>query len=392
MSVNDYEAMFSKLSNHALMIFPTDVERVRRFVTGLQPSIRSGMARELEMDIEYQLVVKIARRIEGYRQRARPDALALDVIITGIISVCGKDVSVLFDPGSTYSYVSSMFARFLVIYPETLGFLIHVSTLVGDSVVVDRIYQSCMVTFCGFETSANLLLLDMIDFEVILGMDWLSPYHAVLDCHAKTVSLAMPGLLRLEWKGSIVDTPSRVISFQKAQRMVDKGCLAYLAYVRDTTTESLTIDSVLVVRDFADVFPCDLPGMPPDRDIDFCIDLATGEGIKVDPKKIEAVQSWSRPTSMTEIRSFLGLAGYYRRFVQGFSSIASPLTRLTQKGDPFRWSDDCEESFQKLKTTLTMAPDLVLPSGSGMYTLKVHEKNYHVHDLELAAIVHVLKI
>ncbi|XP_070035597.1 uncharacterized mitochondrial protein AtMg00860-like [Nicotiana tomentosiformis] len=70
--------------------------------------------------------------------------------------------------------------------------------------------------------------------------------------------------------------------------------------------------------------------------------IVSGEGIKVDPKKIEAVQNWHRPASATEIRSFLGLAGYYHRFVEGFSSIAAPLTKLTQNGAPFRWSDDYE--------------------------------------------------
>ncbi|XP_070049395.1 uncharacterized protein [Nicotiana tomentosiformis] len=114
----------------------------------------------------------------------------------------------------------------------------------------------------------------MTDFEVILGLNWLSPYHAILDCHAKTVTLAMLELPRLESKGSSISTSSQVISFLKARHMVEKGCLAYLAYVRDTTAESLTIDSVLVVWEFIDVFPSDLPGMPPDRDIDFCIDLA----------------------------------------------------------------------------------------------------------------------
>ncbi|XP_070025895.1 uncharacterized protein [Nicotiana sylvestris] len=211
-----------------------------------------------------------------YALLARPDALASDAVITSIMSVNDRDASVLFDLGSTYSYVSSLFARFLVIFPKPLGTPIHVSTLVGDSVIVDRIYQSCVVTFYGFETRVDLLLLDMIDFEVFLGMDWLSPYHAVLDCHAKTVSLVMPRLPRLEWKGSIVDTPSRVISFLKARHMVKKGCLAYLSYVRDTTAESPMIDSVLVVREFADGFPSDLSSMPPDRDIDFCIDLAPG--------------------------------------------------------------------------------------------------------------------
>ena len=77
------------------------------------------------------------------------------------------------------------------------------------------------------------------------------------------------------------------------------------------------------------------------------------EDIMVDPKKIETVKDWVRPASVTKIWSFLGLAGYYQRFVEGFSSIASPLTRLTQKEVTFQWSDECEVSFQKLKTLLT---------------------------------------
>ncbi|XP_070025792.1 uncharacterized protein [Nicotiana sylvestris] len=211
-----------------------------------------------------------------YAIPARPDVLPLDVVIIGIIFVYGRDASLLFDPGSTYSYVLSLFAHFLDITREPLGTLVHVSTHVGDSVVVDRIYRSCVVTFCGFETRADLMLLDMTHFEVILVMDLLSLYHAVLDCHAKTVTLAMLELPRLEWKGSSVNISSRVIYLLKARHMVEKGCLAYLAYVRDTTVESSTIDSVLIVREFADVFPFDLPGMPLDRNIDFCIDLDPG--------------------------------------------------------------------------------------------------------------------
>ncbi|XP_070014338.1 uncharacterized protein [Nicotiana sylvestris] len=178
--------------------------------------------------------------------------------------------------GSTYSYVSSIFAHFLVIPPAPLGTHVHMSTPVGNFVVVDWIYRSCMVTFCDFETRVDLLLLNMIYFEIILGMDWLSQYHAVLDCYAKTVTLAMPGLPRLEWKGSTVDTSSRVIYFLKSRHTVEKGCLADLSYVRDTTAESPTIDSVPVVREFTDVFPSDLPSMPPDRNINFYIDLAPG--------------------------------------------------------------------------------------------------------------------
>ncbi|XP_070042937.1 uncharacterized protein [Nicotiana tomentosiformis] len=157
-----------------------------------------------------------------YAFPTRPDVVASDAVITYVISVGGRVASVLFDPGSTYLYVSSLFAYFLDVPRESLGNPVYVSTQMGDSVIVDQIYRSCIITFCGYETRVNLLLLDMTDFDVILGMDWLSPYHAILDCHAKTVTLAIPKLPRLEWKGSSISTPSRIISFMKARHMVER--------------------------------------------------------------------------------------------------------------------------------------------------------------------------
>ncbi|WMV07893.1 hypothetical protein MTR67_001278, partial [Solanum verrucosum] len=85
------------------------------------------------------------------------------------------------------------------------------------------------------------------------------------------------------------------------------------------------------------------------------------EGIRVDPTKIEAIRGWTIPTTATEIRSFVGLARYYRRFVHSFSTIASPLTRLTRHSVSFKWFDECEKSFQKRKTLLTSTPILALP-------------------------------
>ncbi|XP_070040380.1 uncharacterized protein [Nicotiana tomentosiformis] len=113
----------------------------------------------------------------------------------------------------------------------------------------------------------------MVDFEVILGMDWLSPYHDILDCYAKTVTLSMLEWPGLEWRGSSVGTTSQVISFLKARHMVKKVCFAYLAFVLDTNAETHALDSILVVREFSDIFPVDLLGMPPYWDIDFDIDL-----------------------------------------------------------------------------------------------------------------------
>jgi hypothetical protein len=147
--------------------------------------------------------------------------------------------------------------------------------------------------------------------------------------------------------------------------------------------------------------------------------IVTKEGIAVDPGKVEAVVNWVRSSNAHEVRSFLGLAGYYRRFVEGFSRLATPLTKLIRKNEKFQWSEECEQSFQELKQHLVTALVLTLPSGSDGFViysdashkglgcvlmeqgkviayasrqLKTYERNYPTHDLELAAVVFTLKI
>ena len=86
----------------------------------------------------------------------------------------------------------------------------------------------------------------------------------------------------------------------------------------------------------------------------------SASGVSVDPGKVEAVMSWERPKSVFEIRSFLGLAGYYRRFIKDFSRLATPMIRLTRKEVKFIWDDSCERAFQELKRKLTSAPILIV--------------------------------
>jgi hypothetical protein len=142
-------------------------------------------------------------------------------------------------------------------------------------------------------------------------------------------------------------------------------------------------------------------------------------GIAVHPDKVQEVMNWKPPTTVRQIRSFLGLAGYYRRFIPDFSRIAKPMTELLKKGAKFDWGQKCEDAFHTLRQHLTTAPVLAQPDnskpfdvycdayGTGLgcvvmqdnwviaYTsraLRPHEKNYPTHDLELAAVVHALKM
>ena len=139
----------------------------------------------------------------------------------------------------------------------------------------------------------------------------------------------------------------------------------------------------------------------------------------MDPDKIEAIRNWPTPKNVTVVRSFMGLAGYYRRFIEGFSKVAHAIISLQWKGIKFEWTSKCEESFQQLKNLLTSAPVLKVAEpekdfvvcidacGKGLggvlmqdnhvicyesRKLKEHQKNYATHDLELTAIVHSLKM
>ena len=95
--------------------------------------------------------------------------------------------------------------------------------------------------------------------------------------------------------------------------------------------------------------------------IPFLGHVLSGDGISVDPTKVQEVLEWKAPTTVTEVRSFLGLAGYYRRFIPDFSKIAKPMTRLLQKDEKFVWTPKCEEAFHTLWTLLTSAPVLAQP-------------------------------
>ena len=133
------------------------------------------------------------------------------------------------------------------------------------------------------------------------------------------------------------------------------------------------------------------------KEVSFLGHIVSAESIRVNPAKIEAVVNWKSPQNVTEVRSFLGLAGYYKRFVRGFSVIASPLTKLLRKGIKFEWTDKCQNSFEQYSDASGIGLGCVLMQDGKVVAyafrqLKPHEQNYPTHDLELAAVVFALKI
>ncbi|KAL0556899.1 hypothetical protein IC582_005416 [Cucumis melo] len=557
----------------------------------------------------------------------RTEAEKAGTVVTGTLPVLGHYALVLFDSGSSHSFISSAFVSHARLEVEPLHHVLSVSTPSGECMLSQEKVKACQIEIAGHVIEVTLIVLDMLDFDVILGMDWLAANHASIDCSRKEVTFNPPSVASFKFKGGGSKSLPQVISAIRASKLLSQGTWGILASVVDTREVDVSLSSEPVVRDYPDVFPEELPGLPPHREVEFAIELEPGTvpisrapyrmapaelkelkvqlqelldkgfirpsvspsgvpvlfvkkkygsmrlcidyrelnkvtvknryplpriddlfdqlqgatvfskidlrsgyhqlrikdedipktafrsryghyefivmsfgltnapavfmdlmnrvfrefldtfvivfiddiliyskteaehekhlrmvlqtlrdnrlyakfskcefwlkqvsflghvvskaGVSVDPAKIEAVTGWTRPSTVSEVRSFLGLAGYYRRFVENFSRIATPLTQLTRKGAPFVWSKACEDSFQTLKQKLVTAPVLTVPDGSGNFViysdaskkglgcvlmqqgkvvayasrqLKIHEQNYPTHDLELAAVVFALKI
>ena len=146
-----------------------------------------------------------------------------------------------------------------------------------------------------------MIILDIQDFDAILGMDWLASHHATVDYFKKEVVFNKPGEIEMKFYGERRVLPSCVISAIDARRLLRKGCSAYLAYVIDTEVRELRLEDIPVVQEFPDVFPDELPGMPPHREIEFSIDLVPGTApISIAPyrmapaelKELKIQKSW----------------------------------------------------------------------------------------------------
>ncbi|GFZ03498.1 hypothetical protein Acr_16g0001220 [Actinidia rufa] len=233
---------------------------------------------------------------------------------------------------------------------------------------IHSVYNSCEIRVNDVSLYVNLIPLEMHGFDVILGMDWLSFYRALIDCELKRVvfnSFAHSGLI---FEGVGVVPPPYLISSMKARRLIQKGSQAFLCSVVDTHVSPPTLKDIHVVREFFDVFPDELPGSLVDREIEFYIDLNPG----------------TRPISKAP----------YRMSPLELKELKIQLQDLLEKGfirpSVSPWGALVFDTSHRGLGCVLMQHGKVIAYASRQ--LRPHEKNYLTHDLELAAVVFALKI
>ncbi|PRQ45991.1 putative nucleotidyltransferase, Ribonuclease H [Rosa chinensis] len=197
-------------------------------------------------------------------------------VIVGTLFIFHQPALTLIDPGATHSFMSSRFTCFANVPSSLLIGEWYVSLPAGRALKIEWVFNGCGVMVDGFCLEANLIPLDLVEFDVILGMDFLGTHGALVDCFRKEVVFRSPGKPEITFRGERNILSSCLISAITAEKLMNKGCQAYLAHIVDTKRAVLNIEDIPVVRKFPDVFPDELPGLPPEREIDFTIELLPG--------------------------------------------------------------------------------------------------------------------
>nr|GEV58292.1 putative reverse transcriptase domain-containing protein [Tanacetum cinerariifolium] len=363
-------------------------------------------------------------------------------IVMGMFTLNDHFATTLFDSGADYSFVSTTFIPLLDIEPSELGFSYKIEIASGQIVEIDKVVKGYKLEIEGHVFDINLIPFGSRSFDVIIVMDWLSDHKAEIICHEKVVRIPL-------LNGKVL----RVLGEKREEKV---------RQLMSAGTKEPKQKEIIVVKYFPEIFSDDLSRLRPElssqlkelQDKGFIRrssspwgapyfskkDLRSGyHQLRVHEDDIPKTafrtcfghfEFTSMPFGLTnapakaprtssEVRLFLGLAGYYHRFSEDFSKIAKPLTVLTKKSKTFDWGEEQENAFQTLKDKLCNAPVLALldglkdivvhcdASGIGLgcmliqrgkviayasRQLKIHEKNYTTRDLELGAVVFAIKI
>ncbi|KAL0556797.1 hypothetical protein IC582_005314 [Cucumis melo] len=186
-------------------------------------------------------------------------------VVIGTLLVLGHYALVLFDSGSSHSFISSAFVLHARLEVEPLHHVLSVSTPFGECMLSKEKVKACQIEIAGHVIEVMLLVLDMLDFDVILGMDWLAANHVSIDCSRKEVASNPPSMVSFKFKGEGSRSLPQVISAMRASKLLSQGTWSILASVVDIREVDVSLSSEPVVRDYPDVFSEELPGLPPHR-------------------------------------------------------------------------------------------------------------------------------
>ena len=206
--------------------------------------------------------------------RAREDQDAPGVI-AGNFTLYDNEMHALIDPCSTHSYICIEKLSDKLPSVEPLAYDMLVTSPLGHSVRVNRVYKNCPLMVHGREFSVDLIALPFHEFDLILGMDWLSKHWAIVDCDKKIILLKCSNLSEAV-QGIRSGPMSNVILAMQARRFLRKGCEAFLALVLDSKRGQVNLENVPVIKESSDVFPEELPGLPPEREVDMSIEIVQG--------------------------------------------------------------------------------------------------------------------
>ncbi|GJT09670.1 putative reverse transcriptase domain-containing protein [Tanacetum coccineum] len=204
-------------------------------------------------------------------------------VVTGTFLLNNRYASILFDTGADRSFVSTAFSSRIVITPTALNHDYNVELADGRIVGLNTIIRGCTLNLLNHPFNIDLMPVELGSFDVIIGMDWLAKYHAVIVCAEKIVRIPFGDeilIVRGDGSSNKHGTRLNIISCAKAQEYLTKGCHVFLANITATKDEDKSkekrLEDVPVVQEFPEVFPEDLPGIPPTRQVEFRIDLVPG--------------------------------------------------------------------------------------------------------------------
>ena len=241
----------------------------------------------------------------GYFTVTQQEADASPDVITGMISVYDHDAYALVDPGATHSFISVPFTERHQIESQSIdGGRMVVSVPNEDTMISERIVPGSRLVIQNKDFPADLIVLGIHDFDIVLGMDWLSRHRATLDCYKKEVRLVRPEEPGVIFRGIRREIAPTLINAMTTLKMLRKGYQGYLEFVVDRRQEGTRLEDIPIVKDFPDVFPDDISSLPPDRAIEFVIELIPGtKPISIPPYRMAPAELKELKTQLEELLS-----------------------------------------------------------------------------------------